>query len=153
VQSGLARLLALFPDTGFDPLLAAEFNRQTADEYARIRDFLVLHYKATEREDTPFWASRRTMDIPDSLAERMALFARSGRVFSRDDDLFKESSWVQVLLGQGVTPAAPHPMTGVVADDQVDAWLDDLVRIAARTAASLPSHAVFLGRPETRLAG
>ncbi|PVM84348.1 tryptophan halogenase family protein [Caulobacter endophyticus] len=153
VQSGLARLLALFPDKGFDPLLAAEFNRQTADEYARIRDFLVLHYKATEREDTPFWASRRTMEIPDTLAERMALFASSGRVFSRDDDLFKESSWVQVLLGQGVTPAATHPMTGVVADDQIDGWLDDLSRITARTAAALPSHAAFLGRAETRLAG
>ena len=153
VQSGLARLLALFPDKGFDPLLAGEFNRQTADEYARIRDFLVLHYRATEREDTPFWASRKAMEVPETLAERMALFASSGRVFSRDEDLFKESSWVQVLLGQGVTPAAAHPMTAVAADGQVDGWLDDLARIAARTAACLPSHAAFLGRPETRLVG
>ncbi|KSB89848.1 tryptophan halogenase [Caulobacter vibrioides] len=153
VQSGLARLLALFPDKGFDPVLTAEFNRQTADEYACIRDFLVLHYKATEREDTPFWADRRAMEIPQTLAERMALFAGPGRVFSRDEDLFKEGSWVQVLLGQGVTPAASHPMTAVVADDQVDGWLDDLSRIAARTAAALPSHAAFLDRAETRLAG
>ncbi|PLR24424.1 tryptophan halogenase [Caulobacter zeae] len=158
VQSGLARLLALFPDQGFDPLLADEFNRQTEQEYACIRDFLVLHYKATQREDTPFWASRKAMEIPHSLAERMALFAGSGRVFSRDEDLFKESSWVQVLLGQGVTPAAAHPMTAVAADAQVDGWLDDLARIAGRTAASLPTHAAFLAaaggpRPAQRLAG
>ncbi len=157
VQSGLARLLALFPDQGFDPLLAAEFNRQTEQEYACIRDFLVLHYKATQREDTPFWASRKAMEVPQSLAERMALFASSGRVFSRDEDLFKESSWVQVLLGQGLTPTASHPMTAVVADAQVDGWLDDLARIAERTAASLPGHAAFLAdvkaEPEPRLAG
>ena len=157
VQSGLARLLALFPDQGFDPLLAAEFNRQTEQEYACIRDFLVLHYKATQREDTPFWASRKAMEVPQSLAERMALFASSGRVFSRDEDLFKESSWVQVLLGQGLTPTASHPMTAVVADAQVDGWLGDLARIAERTAASLPGHAAFLAgvkaEPEPRLTG
>lgn len=157
VQSGLARLLALFPDQGFDPLLAAEFNRQTEQEYACIRDFLVLHYKATQREDTPFWASRKAMEVPESLAERMALFASSGRVFSRDEDLFKESSWVQVLLGQGLTPTASHPMTAVVADAQVDGWLNDLARIAERTTASLPGHAAFLAgvkaEPEPRLAG
>ncbi|MDG2530987.1 tryptophan halogenase family protein [Caulobacter endophyticus] len=153
VQSGLARLLALFPDKGFDPVLADEFNRQTEEEYVRIRDFLVLHYKATQREDTPFWASRKAMEVPETLAARIALFAATGRVFSPDEDLFKESSWVQVLLGQGVIPRAAHPMTAVVADDQVDGWLDDLARIAARTAASLPSHAAFLGRPEARLAG
>ncbi|MBI1686000.1 tryptophan halogenase family protein [Caulobacter hibisci] len=157
VQSGLARLLALFPDTGFDPALTAEFNRQTAEEYANIRDFIVLHYKATEREDTPFWASRKAMEIPDSLAARMALFAGPGRIFSREEDLFKEGSWVQVLLGQGVVPAASHPMTATVADAQADGWLSNLAHIAARTAGSLPTHADFLAAlgssPNARLAG
>ncbi len=144
VQSGLARLLALFPDQGFDPALIAEFNRQTGDEYARIRDFLVLHYKATERDDTPFWASRKAMEIPGSLAARLSLFTGPGRVFSHEDDLFKETSWVQVLLGQGLTPAAAHPMTAAVAEARVDDWLADLAHAAARTANALPTHAAFL---------
>ncbi|MFT4253576.1 MAG: tryptophan 7-halogenase [Caulobacter sp.] len=157
VQSGLARLLALFPDRGFDPALTAEFNRQTADEYACIRDFLVLHYKATERDDTPFWASRKAMEIPETLAARLALFTGPGRVFSREDDLFKDGSWIQVLLGQGLVPAAGHPLTAAAAPDRIDDWLGDLATIAARTAGSLPTHAAFLAgaaraEPETRAA-
>ncbi|KAK0358603.1 hypothetical protein LTR94_034766, partial [Friedmanniomyces endolithicus] len=62
IQSSLIRLVRLMPDAGFDPANIAEFNRQTDFEYERVRDFIILHYKATERDDTPFW--RHCRDMP-----------------------------------------------------------------------------------------
>jgi len=146
VQSALWRLLALFPDKACDPVLAAEYNRQTVVEYEYIRDFLILHYKATARDDTAFWRSCQAMAIPDSLKARMDLFAATGRVFTREEDLFKEMSWLQVLIGQGVMPRTTHPMTSVVSDDQAAGYLANIRQIMARTAAALPSHEAFIAR-------
>ncbi|AAK24259.1 tryptophan halogenase family protein [Caulobacter vibrioides] len=146
VQSALNRLLALFPDRGFNPIEIAEYNRQTALEYEYIRDFLVLHYKATTREDTPFWRAVRQMDMPDSLKARIALFSQSGRLFNQDDDLFKEASWIQVLIGQGVIPQAFHPLTGVVTDAQLDEYLANLRQIMSRAIDALPAHGDFIAK-------
>ncbi|MDR7230066.1 tryptophan halogenase [Caulobacter sp. BE264] len=146
VQSALSRLLALFPDRGFNPVEIAEYNRQTALEYEYIRDFLVLHYKATTREDTPFWQAVRRMEMPDSLKARIALFSQSGRLFSQDDDLFKEASWIQVLIGQGVVPEAFHPLTGVVTDAQLDEYLANLRQIMGRAVEGLPRHGDFIAK-------
>jgi tryptophan halogenase len=88
VQSGIGRLLGLFPDRNFDPLLSDRFNRESAFEYERTRDFLVLHYNATERDDTPFWNYCRTMSIPDALREAIDLFRLDGRYFRNGEDFF-----------------------------------------------------------------
>ena len=146
VQSALGRLIALFPNSDFNPVEIDEYNRQTALEYEYIRDFLVLHYKATTREDTPFWRACKTMDIPDTLKARMELFAQSGRLFSKEDDLFKEASWIQVLIGQGVLPGAAHPLTRVVSDQQLDEYMTNTRQIIGRAVEGLPSHADFIAR-------
>jgi len=146
VQSALNRLIALFPDRSFNPVEIAEYNRQTALEYEYIRDFLVLHYKATARDDTPFWRACQAMDVPDTLKARIELFAQSGRMFGHEDDLFKEASWVQVLIGQGVIPGAVHPLTGVVTDAQLDEYLANLRQIMGRAVDALPNHADFIAR-------
>jgi len=146
VQSALGRLIALFPNGDFNAVEIDEYNRQTALEYEYIRDFLILHYKATSREDTPFWRACKAMDIPDTLKARMALFAQSGRLFSQDDDLFKEASWIQVLIGQGVVPAATHPLTRVVTDAQLDEYMANIRQIMSRAIEGLPSHADFIAR-------
>jgi len=146
VQSALNRLLALFPDRSFNPVEIAEYNRQTTLEYEYIRDFLVLHYKASTREDTPFWQAMRRMEMPDSLKARIELFSQSGRLFSQDDDLFKEASWIQVLIGQGVIPDAFHPLTGVVTDAQLDDYLTNLRQIMSRAVEALPAHGDFIAR-------
>jgi tryptophan halogenase len=86
------------------------------------------------------------MAIPDSLKARMDLFAATGRVFTREEDLFKEMSWLQVLIGQGVMPRTTHPMTSVVSDDQAAGYLANIRQIMARTAAALPSHEAFIAR-------
>ena len=145
-QSGLTRFLVLFPDKGFNPLEIAEYNRQTQHEYELIRDFIILHYKATQRDDSTFWNHVRTMDIPDSLAHKIALFEEHGRVLIEPDDLFKEMSWVQVLLGQGIMPRAASPLTRVLSDAQIDEVMANLKTIISRAAGSLPDHAAFLNR-------
>ena len=95
IQSGIARLLQFLPDAGFDPHAVAEFNRQSACEIERIRDFIILHYKATARDDTPFWRRARDMPIPPDLAERIALFRATGHIRRDPDDLFTDLAWSQ----------------------------------------------------------
>jgi tryptophan halogenase len=143
VQSAITRLLALFPDRAFAPADIAYFNRATAAEFDRIRDFLILHYHATERQDSPFWNHVRTMAIPDTLAERIDLFRSRGRFFPEAFDLFLEPSWVAVLNGQGIRPTCPDPL----ALDAMDTLADVLPRMRAaiaRAAGTMPRHGHFI---------
>ncbi len=145
-QAGITRLLIMFPDKGFNPVEMAEYNRLSRREYELIRDFIVLHYKATARDDSPFWNHVRTMDVPDSLTRKIDYFRQHGRVLIENDDLFKEMSWVQVLLGQGVIPAAASPLTSVLSDDQIDGVLDNIRTILVNATARLPSQEAFIAR-------
>jgi tryptophan halogenase len=152
VQSGVGRLLAMFPDRHCDPALVDEYNRQTRFEYERVRDFLILHYKATERTDTPFWRQCGAMEIPPSLAQRIALFRRTGMVFREGEELFTETGWVQVLLGQHIEPQAHHPLADALTEAQLDSFLADIRTLVGRAAASLPEHAHFVARSAGDLA-
>ena len=146
IQSAILRLVRLMPDADFAPANIAEFNRQTDFEYERIRDFIILHYKATEREDTPFWRHVRDMDVPETLARKMALFAANGRVFREDDELFAEESWIQVMIGQGIIPAAPDPLVAVTPDAEIERYLSDIEQVIAKCVALMPSHEAFVAR-------
>jgi len=143
VQSGLSRLLNLFPDKRFAQADIDEYNRQTGLEYERIRDFLVLHYWANQRPE-PFWKACREMAIPAELTRKVELFRAHGRLFREPDELFLETSWLQVLIGQGIVPGAHHPMTSQLTDDQLRGFLADLRKITADGAAALPAHGDFL---------
>ncbi|EGF91907.1 tryptophan halogenase PrnA [Asticcacaulis biprosthecium C19] len=144
VQSGMTRFLRLFPDRRFNPLEIAEYNRQTAHEYELIRDFLVLHYKSTTRNDTPFWDYCRTMEIPDTLAHKIEYFRQHGRLLIEDEDLFKETNWAQVLIGQGVMPGASAPLTGAIGEDDLSEFMTNLRIILDRTVSGMPDHAAFV---------
>jgi len=146
IQSAVIRLVQLLPDAGFDAATIAEFNRQTDFEYERIRDFIILHYHATERDDSPFWRHCRTMEIPDTLRRKIELFAANGRVFREDDELFTEESWIQVFLGQGVIPRAYDPLADIKSDAEVAEFLDNIEQVIARCVAVMPSHADFVAR-------
>ena len=146
VQSGIAKLLALFPDRHFNPVERDEYNRQMQDVFEDVRDFIILHYKATRRDDSEFWNSCRTMDVPDKLAAKLELWKAKGRIFRQGAELFGTESWVAVLLGQGIVPDDNEP-----AADAMDAAsladLLDRMRISYRqTAERLPSHAEFIAR-------
>ena len=145
-QAGITRLLIMFPDKGFDPVEMAEYNRISQREYELIRDFIILHYKATARDDSPFWKHVRTMDVPETLARKMDYFRAHGRVLIENDDLFKEMSWVQVLLGQGVIPTAASPLTAALTDAQIDGVLDNVRTILTNATARLPTQEAYIAR-------
>jgi len=141
VQAGISKLFALFPDRSFDPVLAAEYNRLTALQTEQIRDFLILHYVATERDDSPFWRRCRAIELPDSLRRKIELFRAQGRLFRHQDELFSESSWLAVLLGQGVIPGRYDPLVDTLPDEDVRGTLARMRRFIAATAEKMPRHA------------
>ncbi|WP_419810057.1 tryptophan halogenase family protein [Sphingomonas sp.] len=144
VQAGIQRLVALFPDKRFDPRERDEFNRQMKDLYEDIRDFIILHYKATRRDDSPFWDRVRTMNVPDSLQRNIDLFAGKGRLFREGYDLFSNPSWVAVCLGQGIVPASWEPAADALDEERVAQALDQIRRGYLDTAQRLPTHGQFL---------
>jgi tryptophan halogenase len=146
IQAGITKLLALFPDRGFDPLEIDQYNRLTAQQVDLVRDFIIRHYKATARADTPYWDYVRTMDVPDSLQRKIDLFAGRGRLFQSDYDLFGEASWIAVLLGQGITPRQHDVLVDSLPDDLIVQRLKRMSALIGQTAAALPSHEAFIAR-------
>ena len=145
-QSGITRLLALFPQRDFNPLLIERFNRESAFEYERIRDFLILHYNATERDDTPFWDYCRTMPIPDSLRETVELFRADGRYFRNGEDFFALPSWVQVMLGQRIVPRGYHPIVDEMPEDRLVEVVEGLRANLRQAVATMPTHQEWINR-------
>jgi len=146
VQAGISKLLALFPDRGFNPILEAEYNRLSMMQLEQVRDFVMLHYKATERTDTPFWVETAAMSIPDSLAAKIELFRENGRVFRLEDELFSETSWLAVLLGQGINPRRVDPLADVLPSEEISQILDRMQRFITRAAQSMPTHADYIAQ-------
>jgi len=144
IQSVVSRLATFFPDHGFSEADTEEFNRQTDFEFERIRDFIILHYKATERCDTPFWDYVRTMPIPDTLAHKIDLFKANGRVVRENAELFSEISWVEVLLGQRVTPRSYHPLVDAMPAEKITRFLDNVRSTIQRCVEVMPAHADFV---------
>lgn len=146
IQSHVSRLIQLFPRSGDAAAMRAEYNQRCVAEFAQIRDFLILHYHRTDREDTEFWRYCKHMAVPDSLTHKLELFAASGRVGRDVDDLFRDASWVQVMLGQGIMPRDYDPMADQVAPAQLAEFLANLRTLITRAVASLPSHEDYLKR-------
>ncbi|MFT7722893.1 MAG: tryptophan 7-halogenase [Roseateles sp.] len=145
-QSGITRLLDLFPRRDFNPRLVERFNRESAFEYERVRDFLILHYHATERDDTPFWRGCRTMDIPDSLQEALDLFRSDGRYFRHGEDFFALPSWVQVMLGQRILPRGYHPMVDEMPEARLAEHVEGVRTTLAQAVATMPTHGDWIDR-------
>ena len=146
VQSGIIRMVRLLPDAGFDAATIAEFNRQTDFEYERIRDFIILHYKATARDDTPFWDYCRTMEVPETLQRKLDLWSANGRIFREDEELFAEESWIQVLLGQGMIPRGHDPLVDIKSDAQIAQYLGNIAAVIGKCVAVMPTHAEYVAK-------
>ncbi|HEX8555799.1 MAG TPA: tryptophan halogenase family protein [Sphingomonas sp.] len=144
VQTGIQRLLALFPNDHFEIADADRFNVATIAEYRYIRDFLILHYRATERVDTPFWRAARALDMPPTLTDKVALFAANGRLFRDADDLFGDASWLAVLVGQGIMPRGHHPLADQLSDAETLARLGAIRDVIRRAADTMPAQTAFL---------
>ena len=144
IQAGIFRLLNLFPDQEFAAADVDEYNRQTIAEFEQVRDFIILHYHATSRTDTAFWNHCRTMEVPQSLRHKMELFRSRGRVFRHAEDLFGETSWVQVMLGQGIRPAGYHPLVDGMSQEQISKMLLNVKTVIAQAVQTLPTHEAFI---------
>jgi tryptophan 7-halogenase len=140
IQRGIIRLVQLFPAAGICDADVAEFNQQTRADIAHIRDFIVLHYHVTNRQDTPYWQACRRMDIPSSLRHRIELFRRTGRVFRVAGELFAENSWIQVMLGQGIEPEQHHPVADLMGDAELAGFLDGIRSSVDHAVMQLPAH-------------
>jgi tryptophan halogenase len=146
IQVAIARLLTMFPDRGFEPADTARFNRLMNFEYERIRDFLVLHFHATERNDTPYWDYCRNMKIPDYLADKMELFRSRGRVFRENDELFNDTSWFAVMVGQGLRPRGYDPLVDEVPLDDLRQRMEHIRTVIGSSAGKMPDHWDFIAR-------
>ena len=146
VQTAINRLLALFPDRDFNPLCAREFNRITAVEYERIRDFLVLHYHANERGDDAFWKGCREMDIPETLQYKIDHFTSHGRVVAEPLELFQNTNWLAVLAGQLGIPRGHDALLNHRPQVEARRWLASLASTIDQAAEAMPDHADYLRR-------
>ena len=146
IQTAISRLMTLFPRGGFDQADIDEVNTQARIEYERVRDFIVLHYKATERDDTPFWQYCRTMEIPATLQHKIDLYRSNGRFFREDNELFGELSWVQVMEGQRIRASGYHPFADLRPIDEVRAFLADTQRVISACVEAMPTHAEFIAQ-------
>ncbi|HET7817400.1 MAG TPA: tryptophan halogenase family protein [Sphingomicrobium sp.] len=144
IQAGISKLLALLPDRSFDPILEREYNRLTELQLEQVRDFIILHYKATERSDSPFWRDAAAMDVPDSLSRKIELFRECGRVFRHEDELFSIQSWLAVLLGQGIRPRRWDPLADAIPDDQAQPLLARMAPFIRSAAERMPTHQQFI---------
>ena len=144
IQVGIAKLMTLFPDRAFAPAAVKLYNRSIAAQYEWVRDFIILHYKATERDDTPFWRRCRDMPIPESLQEKIELFRGTGRALPAVEDVFTDHSWIAVMLGQGITPTGYDPVADSLPLQNVRGFLQHVRDVTAKAAAGMPEHAGFI---------
>lgn len=145
IQAGIAKLLALFPDTAFDAALIDEYNRISIKEIENIRDFIILHYHLTERRDSELWRYCANMAIPESLRYKIAHFKRAGYLVGGEMDLFGNASWLAVHIGQG---NIPHTIDALHHYRTVDSigWLEKLRQGIRYAATQLPTHQQYIER-------
>ncbi len=144
VQSGVSRLLALFPDRAFDPVIVEEYNRKVREEYEQVRDFLVLHYRATERRDTPFWRRCAALAAPRALDQKLEMFRATGQIFREGEELFTEQSWLQVMVGQGIQPRRHHPLADELPQQKLDEFLGSVRALVRGAVERMSSHERFI---------
>jgi tryptophan halogenase len=146
IQSAIARLINLFPDSTFNPVTIERYNAQSAFEVERIRDFIILHFCATERDDSAFWNYCRTMELPEPLVETIRLFRDSGRFYRNAEEMFALTSWVEVMIGQRIIPRSWHPLVDQLSDAQLRELLESVRGVISTCVDAMPMHAQFIAR-------
>ena len=146
IRTGIAKLVSLFPDTSMAAIERDEYNRLMTNDFVHIRDFLILHYKATARDDSPFWDYVREMDIPDSLSYKMELLRSRGRFFKYDSELFDATSWLAVAVGQGWVPEGYNPVVDNLSVNNIEQSLSNMRNVLDKTVAAMPPHQAFIDR-------
>jgi len=144
IQKGMTRLIQLFPTDGICQSDIDEYNNQSREAIENIRDFVILHYHVTNRDDSQFWRDCREMAVPEHLRHRIQQFRDTARVVISADELFAENSWIQVMMGQGILPKAHHPITRQMEDRALADFLGEVRKDAARMLMKLPKHQAYI---------
>ena len=144
IQRGIALLLSNFPDRNFNTADIDRYNKTVAAEYERVRDFLVLHYSTSERDDSEIWRYCRSIDKPDSLKERIELFRSFGRLLREDNELFPMQSWLYVFVGQNIMPRSDDPLANILDPRQIGDTLDNIRGVIRQCAEVMPKHEDFI---------
>jgi tryptophan halogenase len=144
IQEGISKFISLFPSADMPASVRDEYNRQLTLKFEQVRDFIILHYKATERDDSDFWNYCRTMSIPESLAHKIELFQEAGRAFRYEDELFSTTSWIAVFLGQNVRPKTVDPIVSALDGGQIMHSLNSMRQAMTGAAQKMPTHEAFL---------
>jgi tryptophan halogenase len=143
---GVTRLLHLFPFAGVNQPLIDQYNEAARVEMEKTRDFVILHYHATQRDDSPFWRHCRDMQIPESLAQRIALFRENAYAFQADSELFRVDSWTQVMLGQRIMPKAYHHAARILSPQELVNFLAEFRGSIAQVVGRMPKHQDFVNQ-------
>jgi len=146
IQSGIARIVSLFPDRSFAASQQEEYNAQMAFEFRAIRDFLILHYNSTQRDTSEFWNYCRTMPLPDSLSQKLNLFDATGQIIRFNTELFDIASWLQVLWGQGRRPKHFHPMVRAVPTKDLGRYISLNAQETQAQIDALGPHEAYIRR-------
>jgi tryptophan 7-halogenase len=144
VQSSISRLIQFFPHSGISIPDIEAHNRLADEEFERIRDFIILHYKATQRDDSPLWRQCRDMPVPEQLQQKLDLYRSTGRILRSHLDIFTEVSWLQVMEGQGLRPKAYHPLADLLNEDEAAHFLGTLRARVQQQVAGMPLHEDFI---------
>ena len=144
IQSAIVRLITFFPHAGVRAELVDEYNRQSRLEFEYIRDFIILHYKLTARDDSEFWRYTQAMDVPERITEKIELFRSTGTLTKENFDIFLESSWLQVMLGQGIMPDDYHPLADTLSEAQLREKLANTRKTKMQPMDQIPAHDKFL---------
>jgi tryptophan halogenase len=145
IQQGIVRLLRMFPQHGICEADIEEYNLQSRFDWETARDFIILHYKLHNRDDSAFWRHCRSMEIPQALEHRINLFKHTGRVFRKNNELF-DDSWMQVMIGQGLIPDSYHPIVDNMSDEELERFLTHIKQKITQTVNQLPNHQSYLDR-------
>ena len=146
IQMGISRFISLFPDASLSGVVRDEYNRLMRQQFDQVRDFIILHYSATERNDSEFWNYCRNMSLPDSLEHKIALFREGGRVFRYEEELFAKTSWHAVFIGQNIIPKIGDPIVGSLPRDQVAQSLQSMHKGLNNAVGRMPTHAEFINK-------
>lgn len=146
IQAGIVRLLKMFPNNGISPTMVDLYNQESKEEYETIRDFIILHYHVNQRTDSDFWQDMRTMAIPTRLQQKIDAFKETAAIFNETNDIFRDASWVQVMLGQGLSPNDYHPAADVPSEQELVQTLANVYQAKQQPLAKLIAHDDFLSR-------
>lgn len=145
-MSAIYRLMRYFPQNEIVMSNVDEFNKQYAEETDRARNFVILHYHATNRDDSEFWRYCKNMEIPEALAHRVQLFKDTGAIALEEKELFLNDSWVQVMMGQDIMPTAYHPIVDMMGEMELKNFLGYLKGSVADKVAAMPSHQALINK-------